>query len=92
MYGIITDYSRWVFIKRTAKGIKWCREFITERTHDADVARVAGRLHAILEETSDDVCWVWLVSLYDPARSDGHPTILSSNASIHVIFVEKSEF
>jgi hypothetical protein len=51
MYGIITDYSRWVFVKRTAKGIKWCREFITQRTHDADVARVAGRLHAILKET-----------------------------------------
>ncbi|EGZ30743.1 hypothetical protein PHYSODRAFT_295421 [Phytophthora sojae] len=50
IHGIVTDYHRWMFLKRTPNEIACCNDFIIEATEDADVARVARRLYGIFEE------------------------------------------
>ncbi|KAG6963136.1 hypothetical protein JG688_00008286 [Phytophthora aleatoria] len=47
--GVVTDYDRWIYSKRSLGRIDFVRDAIDPRRHDTDVERVAERLHAMLE-------------------------------------------
>ncbi|KUF79631.1 hypothetical protein AM588_10000145 [Phytophthora nicotianae] len=51
VYGVVTNYVEWRFLKRTDDGIERFSDGIPENgsTRD-DVNRIAGRLHAILDD------------------------------------------